>query len=151
VVAGAASLALAAVTARAAQPMMLHFFGMPFEVPSMLAALFGCIVTRVMVGQSDKVSRWGVRLTVDVLTIGVTFFLVVSVQPVLLTALVLGITVAALGKGIVQIAETRGRRLLDALLPGGPDDHTPPPPRADADNVEGIGRALRQLDTPPNP
>lgn len=118
---GMVSFALAAGTAGVAQPMVQHFFGMPFEVPAMIAALFGCIVTRVIVGQSDKVSRWLVRVPIDVLTIGVTFFLVVQVHPTLIPALVLGITIASLGKALIAIAEAKGRRVLDALLPGGTD------------------------------
>lgn len=113
---------LGAGAAAVAQPMMANFFGMPFEVPSVIAAMFGCIVTRVIVGQSDKVSRWLVRVPVDVLSGGVTFFLVISVHPSLLTALVLGITIAVLGASIIKMAEARGRKLLDALLPGGVDD-----------------------------
>lgn len=138
---GAASLALAvgAAAVAAPQPVVAHFFGMPFQVPSMIAALFGCIVTRVIVGQSDKVSRWFVRVPVDALTIGVTFFLVLAVQPQLLTALVLGIAVAAMGKAIITLAEARGRKVLDALLPGGGDDEA------------GIAKAMDGLHRIPDP
>ncbi|SFP98657.1 hypothetical protein [Sphingomonas rubra] len=121
--AGAAfSLILAAGAAKAGEPVIRHFFGMPFEVPTMIGALFGCIVTRVIVGQSDKVSRWFVRVPVDVLTIGVTFYVVLEARPGGLTALFLGITVASLGATIIKIAEARGRKLLDALLPGSEPD-----------------------------
>lgn len=116
---GAASLLIAAGAAKVVEPVTWHFFGMPFEVPSMIAGLFGCAVTRVIVGQSDKLSRWLVRVPVDVLTGGVTFFLVLSMRPALLTALVLGITIAAMGATIIKLAEVRGRKILDALLPGG--------------------------------
>jgi hypothetical protein len=120
--AGAAvSLTLAAGATVATAPTVRSFFGTPFEVPSMIAALFGCIITRIIVGQSDKVSRWFVRVPIDALTGGVTFFLVLDVQPGLLTAMVLGITIASLGATIIKIAEARGRKVLDALLPGAPD------------------------------
>lgn len=36
--------------------------------------------------------------------------------------LVLGITVATLGATIIKMAEVRGRKLFDALLPGGGDN-----------------------------
>lgn len=98
--------------------MIRDFFGTPFEVPTMIGALFGCIVTRVIVGQSDKVSRWLVRVPVDVLTIGVTFYVTLETRPNGLLALVLGITIASLGASIIKIVEARGRKLLDALLPG---------------------------------
>jgi hypothetical protein len=113
---------------------------MPFEVPSVIAAMFGCIVTRVIVGQSDKVSRLWVRVPVDILSGGVTFFLVVSTHPSLLTALVLGITIATLGATIIKIAEVRGRKLLDALLPGASDDHE-----------AGIATAMDKLHRIPDP
>lgn len=58
-------------------------------------------------------------MPVDALTIGVTFFLTLDVQPGLLSAMVLGITVASLGATIIKIAEVRGRKALDALLSGG--------------------------------
>lgn len=133
-VAGPAVTGLLAAGAAAAQPMMANFFGMPFEVPSVIAGMFGCVVTRVIVGQSDKVSRWMVRVPVDILSGGVTFFLVISTHPSLLAALVLGITVAVMGASIVKIAEARGRKLLDALLPGASDDHE-----------AGIATAMDQL------
>lgn len=139
---GAVSLGLAAAgaaVAAAPQPLVKHFFGMPFEVPSMIAALFGCVVTRVIVGQSDQVSRWFVRVPIDVLTIGVTFFLALAVHPQLLTALVLGIAVAAMGKAIITLAEARGRKVLDALLPGS-DDHE-----------AGIAKAMDGLHRIPDP
>ena len=120
--------------------MMASFFGMPFEVPSVIAAMFGCIVTRVIVGQSDKVSRAWVRVPVDVLSGGVTFFLVISTHPSLLTALVLGITVAVMGASIVKIAEARGRKLIDAILPGGADD-----------DEAGIAAAVHKLHRLPDP
>lgn len=118
-IAGAAALAAAGTAGVVSQPTTLTFFGMPFEVPAMIAALFGCIATRVIVGQTDKVSKWSVRVPVDVLSIGVTFFIAISVHPSVITALVLGITLAAIGAGVIKIFETRGRRLLDAILPGG--------------------------------
>ena len=133
---------LGAGAAAAAQPMMADFFGMPFEIATAIAAMFGCVVTRVIVGQSDKVSRWRVRVPVDVLSGGVTFFLVVATRPSLLTALVLGITVAALGASIIKIAEVRGRKLIDALLPGGVSDD---------DDEAGIARAMDQLHRIPDP
>lgn len=140
--AGAAATGLIAVgAATAAQPATASFFGMPFEIPSVIAAMFGCIVTRVIVGQSDKVSRWAVRVPVDVLSGGVTFFLVISTHPALLTAMVLGITVAAMGATIIKIAEARGRKLIDALLPGGND----------GDHGAGIDRAMDQLHRIPDP
>ncbi len=140
-VAGPALTGLLAVgAATAAKPMMADFFGMPFQVPNVIAAMFGCIVTRVIVGQSDKVSRWLVRVPVDVLSGGVTFFLVVSTHPSLLAALVLGITVATLGATIIKIAEVRGRKLLDALLPGAGDDHE-----------AGIATAMDKLHRLPDP
>lgn len=142
--AGAAATGLIALgAATAARPVVVaDFFGMPFDVPNMIAALFGCVVTRVIIGQSDKVSRWRVRVPIDVLSGGVTFFLVVSTHPPLLTALVLGITIAALGATIIKIAEVRGRKLIDALLPGGVDDD---------DHEQGIARALDQLHRIPDP
>ncbi|MDF2494567.1 MAG: hypothetical protein K0S66_1501 [Sphingomonas sp.] len=141
--AGAAATGLLAVgAATAAQPATASFFGMPFEIATAIAAMFGCIVTRVIVGQSDKVSRWRVRVPIDVLSGGVTFFLVVATRPSLLTALVLGITVAALGASIIKIAEVRGRKLIDALLPGGVGDD---------DHEAGIARAMDQLHRIPDP
>lgn len=141
--AGAAATGLLAVgAATAAQPATASFFGMPFEIATAIAAMFGCIVTRVIVGQSDKVSRWRVRVPIDVLSGGVTFFLVVATRPSLLTALVLGITIAALGASIIKIAEVRGRKLIDALLPGGGDDD---------DHEQGIARAMDQLHRIPDP
>ena len=136
-VGGAVSLLLAAGAAKVIEPVTWHFFGAPFEVPAMIAGLFGCIVTRVIVGQSDKVSRWMLRLSIDVLTGGVTFFLVLSTRPALLTALVLGITIAAMGATIIKLAEVRGRRILDALLPGGDEP--------------AIDRAMERLHQEPDP
>ena len=136
-VGGAVSLPLAAGAAKVIEPVTGHFFGEPFEVPAMIAGLFGCIVTRVIVGQSDKVSRWMLRLSIDVLTGGVTFFLVLSTRPALLTALVLGITIAAMGATIIKLAEARGGRILDALLPGGDEP--------------AIDRAMERLRQEPDP
>lgn len=55
----ASSLVLAAGAAAAGAPAVRYFFGTPVQVPAMIAALFGCVVTRIIVGQSDKVSRAG--------------------------------------------------------------------------------------------
>lgn len=102
---------------------MSNFFHMLFEVPIIIAAMFGCIATRVIVGQSDKLSRWVVRVPVDMLSGGAALFLVISTHPSLLTMLVLDITVATLAATIIKMAEVRGRKLLNALLPGGGDDN----------------------------
>ncbi len=117
--------AAAAAAPKKVAPQIWHFLGMPFEAPSMVAALFGCTVTRVIVGQSDKTSRWLVRVPVDVLTLGTTFVLVVERSPDVLAALALGIFVATLGATIIKVAERWGSKMLQVIVP---DAAAPPPP-----------------------
>ena len=109
------------------------FLGMPFAAPSMVAALFGCTVTRAIIGQADKSSRWFVRVPVDVLAIGVTFFFVVERSPELFAALGAGIFIGTLGATIIKLAERWGSRFMSVVLPdvpGAPTSPPPPPPAA---------------------
>ena len=127
------SVAGAAVAAAQPHPVLASFLGLPFEVPSMLAAMFGCTVTRVIIGQSDK-SHWVLKVPVDVLALGVTFVLVVERRPELFAALLSGIFVGTLGATIIKIAERWGSKALAILLPDGvvptstPAPPPPPPP-----------------------
>ena len=132
---GAAALSTAAAGAVAVVPakegvVMWAFLGMPFAAPSMVAALFGCTVTRVIIGMTDKTSRWFVRVPVDVLAIGVTFFFVVERSPELFAALGSGIFIGTLGATIIKVAEKWGGRAMSVILgdvPAAPAAPTPPP------------------------
>lgn len=111
--------------------VMLSFLGMPFAAGSMIAALFGCSVTRVIIGMADKTSRWFVRLPVDILAIGVTFFFVVERSPELFAALGSGIFIGTLGATIIKIAERWGGKIMSVVIPDippAPPPTTPPTP-----------------------
>jgi len=130
---GAVGSAAAAVVAAAAPDkagvVMWSFLGMPFAAPSMVAALFGCTVTRVIVGMtSDKSSPRLVRIPVDILAIGVTFFFVVERSPELFAALGSGIFIGTLGATIIKIAERWGDKALSVILPSVPPAPGAPPP-----------------------
>jgi len=130
--AGLSALSAGAVAATPAGKgvVLWGFLGMQFGAAAMVAALFGCTVTRVIIGMADKTSKWFVRVPIDILAIGVTFFFVVEKSPELFAALMSGIFIGTLGATIIKIAEKWGAKMMAVVLPDtppAPPASTPPP------------------------
>jgi hypothetical protein len=125
--ASAGAAAVVATVPSVPQPMLGSFLGLPFEVPNMIAAIFGCTVTRIIIGQSDRTSKWFVRVPVDILTLGTTFVVTVERRPEIFAALLTGIFVGTLGATIIKLAEKWGGKFVSVVLDNTPAAPAPPP------------------------
>ena len=135
-------------TTATSQPLIWQFVGYPFEAGSMIATLCACLAVRFYVQQTGREQhRWTVDLPVTCLVLMFSAAAVIRLRPDPALALMIGTGLGALGAGIISIALGWVRR----NLPGGEAQPEAPPAPTASEEAAGIGRALRSLDTPPNP
>lgn len=131
---------LVAATAAAAtlpQPVIWHFLGYPFEAASLIAATFAAVTTRVVIGLRNRSVTYALDAAVLVLVLITAAAIVIGFRANLIAGLLYGTGFAAIGEGIIRLAErytTKGLRALGVE----------PPPQIEDDHA-AISDAMSKL------
>ncbi|VXC63853.1 membrane hypothetical protein [Sphingomonas sp. AX6] len=133
---------LTAATVVAPQPMVRHFLGYPFEVPSMIAALFAVAITRVIISMRAKSIPKPLDVAVLVLVLSSTAVVVIGSHASIIPAFLWGTGLAGLGEGILKIAEK--------FVAVGLEKVGIEVPKADTSDEAAIEAAMHTLDQVPD-
>ncbi len=128
-----ANLSDVGATVQTSQPVIAFFFGYPFEVAGMIAALFGCLMARFWIGAGQwarKQYRAQLDLPVSGAVLAVAAALVIATHPGPFLALIYGMGAGVMGEAIFKIAENTLLKGLSGLGVGGDSPAPPPPPPA---------------------
>ena len=105
------------------EPVIWYFFGYPFEAAGMIAALFGCLMSRWWIGAGQwarKQYRVQLDLPVTGVVLAVAAATVIARRPEPFGALAIGIGVGVVGEGVFKFAENyilRGLKLFGGEVP----------------------------------
>lgn len=124
------------------KPTVWFFLGYPFEVASLIGALFAALVTRLIIGMRAKSIGKALDWAVLALVLATTAVIVIGLHASLIPAFLYGTGLAVLGEGILKVAERYTEKGLAVL------GIAPPPPASPSD-AEAIEQAVRELDKIP--
>lgn len=138
-------VATAAATT-APTPVVWHFFGYPFEVASMIAAVMAAIAVRVVINLRNRSTSVGLDLAVLGLVLVTTVAVVAGAQTNLTQGLLYGTGIGTIGEGLIRIAEKYTNKGLGILGVDVEPTAVLPPSAPPAHEAAALDRLTGELD-----